>query len=200
MPKMKILHWNYLIVIFCVMQLQDATTVNWMVQVTNKVVDGLKIHQTFIFTDDDDDGSYAKQENQLISELFRRVPVVMINLRKLKMKSGNRALNSLETYDSTLIVILSRDFDKKIKNGLNTISKMLSSAPRPKCLLITFQEKKSLQSNEEIQKILLDAWNLKYLDFTVMTKFSANQIKMVLFNPLMRITPHSKSTYLIKLK
>ena len=90
---MKILHWNYLIVIFCVMQLQDATTVNWMEQVTKQVLDGLKIYQTFIFTDDDDGSYAAKQENQLTSELSRRVPVIMINLRKLKMKNGNRALN-----------------------------------------------------------------------------------------------------------
>ena len=181
---MKIFRWNYLVVIYYVVQLQDATSVNCIELVTKKTLDGLKIYQTVIFTNNDIN-NYTKEEDQLVSEFSRKVPIVMINLRKLKISRGNRAHNLLKTINSNLFVIFSRNANKKIQDNLKITSKILPAAPRPKCLLIIFAEKKSWQLNDDVQKFLLYAWKLKYLDFTVIKKDLSNQIKMVRFNPFL---------------
>ena len=146
------------------MHLQNATTENWIERVTKRSLDGLKIYQAVIFTGDHVD-SYAKQENHMVSEFSQKVPVFIINLRKLQ--GGSHTQKLLKSTYSTLFVILSTDAYKQTKDYLYIISNLLSAAPRPKCLLIIFQEKNSLPSNDEVLKILLHAWNLRYLDFTL---------------------------------
>ena len=165
---MKIVRWN-LVIIFCFMQLKNATTVNWVNHVTKKSLDGTNVHQVVIFINND----VMKLENEFLSAFSRRVPVLMTNLRKLKLLGGSRALNSLKSTGSSLFVILSTDVYEEIQDNLNFISEMLPTAARPKCLLVIFQESK-LQSNDEVQKILLNAWNLKYFDFTVFNPLTRN--------------------------
>ena len=165
------------------MQTQDAACENLMERVTNQTLNGLKIYKAVIFTDDDVEG-FAKQENQLVSEFSRKIPVVIINLRKLRRKADIGTQKLLKSTNSTLFVILSRDAYKSIQDNLITISQNLAVAPRPNSLLMIFQ-KTNFSSSHQIKKILLDAWNLKYLDFTVIRKGSGNLIEMVCFNPFL---------------
>ena len=180
--KMKIGYWNYLI--FSIIQLQNTLAENWMKFLTKQTFDNSNFYQVSIFTNHDLD-IFTKYENQLIAEISQKVPLIVINLENFQNNDGNSTFNLLFTDYSKLFVILARDNYRQIRNNLNVISNMLPVAPRPKCTLIIFQRNKSLSSNDEVKKTLLNAWKLKYLDFTVIKKTPANRIEMVLFNPFL---------------
>lgn len=137
--------------------------------VVNHIVSDLKANQVVLFMSE----SARPYSDALCNRLMPKVPTTSIDLNKLLIGKDNRSL-SLPILrcptSSTLYVIMEiRDeTDAYLKNLESTLSTSVRVSPisaRPKCLIICYSKEAS--SLDSWRNLLIYAWSLKFLDFTV---------------------------------
>ena len=177
---------NYLfsfVYIFGSSQLLAAATKDWIKDVIKQAKGNLNIYQAFTFITDDCDPP-TKDCDKLLAEISQNIPIMVINRKKMKESGDNRWMNSLELKNprmSGLFLILSRNNHTQVQDNLNFISNISSINPRPKCLAIFLQGTSS--SNLELEKTLKHAWQLKYLDFSIIIKRFDDEFDFAFYNP-----------------
>lgn len=126
-----------------------------------------EVHKITFFIDD---RKYTNEQDMVIKNLTQEIQFQTVDLQKLLADEDNQSVASSVFYDNlyiTLSVIFHSLEFESANNIIDTLAKLSPDRTRPRCLIISFNEKSSLEYNIGI--ILRSAWSKKFLDFSILT-------------------------------
>lgn len=147
------------------------------------------LHQLTIFTDNLSNVN-EKPQNYLFQNIVNQIPIMVINLTKVKSTADNRSLEMpvfQNSRTSTVYVILQDKTSNNLKKIYNTLDDFIAISPistRPKCLLILYNTDNDWSENR-LKQILRYAWSLKFLDFSILNILTVDHVIYANYNPFM---------------
>ena len=160
------------------------TNSNWIEPIAEKVLSEINGKQISIFTFDK--LSNDNYDDLILSAISKRVSTISINLKKY-LPINNISMPEFENPRNNLwiAIILRNDFTKshwnKIKDVMEFIKNASISAPRPKLMAISVDG--DAWNVGDFKNILLNAWKMKYLDFTILGNDKNGNLKIMHYNP-----------------
>ena len=158
--------------------MSDASDDKW----TDTLIRQLKMewvtYQLVIFRNNSNIG--ALERDFIFEALLAELPIVVLDLAKI-----NFEFSSFISRSTTIGIILQTfsmneyKFIEDIKDSLNYIARLSPSGTRPRCLMIFL----NLTSKKLIQSILLHAWSIKFLDFSIINIDPKNVSMIFNYNP-----------------
>ena len=166
----------FCLLLFAILQegtLQSAYE-NWIDAAIHQIISKPKISQLIVFLNISDNVNLA-EKNIVYKKIIQQTPVMSINLAKVFVNEDAKFLKLTALYyprTSSVYVILQWNdehnfYTDQLMGMLNTFVDLSPVETRPKCLVILFSESDSCVS-EKVRKILLKAWDLKFLDFSIL--------------------------------
>ncbi|KAJ8679238.1 hypothetical protein QAD02_015025 [Eretmocerus hayati] len=156
--------------------LHDFNRSDWLDTLVTRTSSQFKHSQTVIFTNGNEDNDIP-QQNSIIARLMRESSLIAVKLQKITEHEKNRLFGlSIFQYPRSiaLYVILLRDHNSKalsetVTNILELIINLSPVPTRPRCMLMLFNRDSDILKTEYdyLNKILVSAWKLKFLDFTI---------------------------------
>lgn len=142
----------------------------------------LKVPQVCIFINENN----SIDTNEIVGKFSPEIPTFIIDNR------NHRAMNIRIALSSDLYVFVehAHNFDgKKIEKSLKAIVELNPLSPRKKCLVILIGYSKSTRIHFE--KLLTDAWDLKFLDFSILTEDQNFDVIIFNYNPFFKSYQHA---------
>ena len=139
--------------------------------------------------------SVVSQYEFMLQNIIQKFPVITIDFGILEFKSYSEFLSLKNARHVSLYVIIyyyqtnTKDIINSLQRVIDTIVNLSSNHPQPKCVMILYVDSISTQIIEEI---LIYAWSMKFLDFSVI-EFSSN-VFVHHFNPFYHVF-HNLSLY-----
>lgn len=151
-------------------------------------IHSLKVYQVTIFTENSQDKKNV-QAHSLLTSIAKEFPTVLLDMYEIKSSRDKQSLDMPAFYNprrTTLYIILHNDqfHFKNLHDVLDSFTEISPTLMRPRCLVIFFNDNFSLENN--LKGLLLYAWHLKFLDFTVLNVDSANQFLLLNYNPFVK--------------
>lgn len=160
---------------------------DWQEILFNKMYQDIKPYQITVFTND----TFVKNYSD-IHVFLGGIPKLTIDLFTAHNNANQSLLNlSVLKYprNSNLFIILEHDDNdfvfEKMRSILNYFVQLSPVPTKPKCLLLLFSDNILFQNYSG--KILQYAWNLKFLDFTILKIQENNNSSMFSYNPFSNI-------------
>lgn len=157
---------------------------NWLDNVLNQLNSDSKISRVAVLTNID--GKFRFQQEVIFKKILQNYPMILINVsnnNKIAIDVSFRL--SKFPRESIIYVILQNISRSDISNELNeTLSLIIeksSVSPRPKCLTILFSDKE-FKEIEITQQMLVSAWTLKFLDFSIL-RIGGIKTEIFFYNP-----------------
>lgn len=152
----------------------------------SEITDHVKPYQVVICTD-----NFVKDKVQdfFISKIIDRTPSMILNFSDMKKSHDNRSLsmpvfqNPRKSAIYIIYFIMYGEIEEKIFKILDEFVKTSPVPSRPKCLLILSCKNINWLFEDVLKKVLDYAWNLKFLDFTVLHFDKDNETICTNFNP-----------------
>ena len=180
------MHFASFIILLCVgfVNLITAINTSWFDVLLENTVESFNFYQVSVVTPNGDETTILQP---VFKKIVNKYPSIIINVKDLRIAEDNRVLN-LPAFRSptktTLFVIIEsykKYFLRNLENTLNFIAKTSMVLPRPKCLLIFFNNNASSLSS--FNKLLYLSWKLKFLDFVVLSVNDKNNTIIFEYNP-----------------
>lgn len=143
-------------------------------------------HHITVFTHDLKDK--IENKNALIEKIATKIPVIVINTKKMEPQNGLEAFETsifIDPIAVTVYVILVSDKDIEndfdLQNLVDNFIFHLSPRPiRPKCLIIYFN--KNFTFGNWLLSLLKYSWTKKFLDFTLLNFSEPNKVATVIIS------------------
>lgn len=136
----------------------------------------------------------STQSNLIYEKITSNVLTVSIDTNETKV-SYNNPNNLVKILHSGLLVMI-RSFQNfnadKIRNDLYSIARLNSSLPRAKFLIILIGDGDSRSLDFDSEKLLIDAWDLKFLDISMLTVNNSYDSTILSYNPFFK--KHQRSS------
>lgn len=180
---------NFIICTVCLISISHAgLQLHWTKQLQDNLV-GMKIRQLVIYENNTENETTKKHKNSVLQELARSIPSTIIDLAR--NCDENQTLSCLnDKYyhpQSEQVIFLQQESDEddsRIMNFLNFYVRLYPKKPRKKCLVIHF----SNSDKKTLRKILMFAWQKKFLDSTVLEVLTTeNEAFVNTFDPFHEI-------------
>lgn len=154
----------------------------------SKVIGGLNPHHLTVFR-----SNISKNDQELdgfLQNFFSEIPTVLVDSAKIShldetfLSTRPGFINPRQSTVYVMVdTIASRNFNFKVyHNFLESLVLLSESKQRPKCLLTLFDRKNSIL-HDQAKEILQYAWDLKFLDFTILVVDDNSQIFSLNYNP-----------------
>lgn len=152
-------------------------------QVIQKILD-LNASQTCIIRNEESI-KVSDRFNLVFGKISSKIPTFMLDLNGTKTSNVSKKIENVRIgLRSPLYLILENllDFNvQKTRNTLNTIAVLNSSPPRAKFLMILIGNSTSYEVDSN--KLLAEAWDLKFLDFSILIVNSIGNSMILDYNP-----------------
>lgn len=128
-------------------------------------------------------------EDFIFQKLSLQAPMVSINLEDILKTKDNRSLKMPVLQDprsSTLYAIIEKEdkeeaYSKRVHDMLDLFVRLSPIPSKPRCLM--FFLSKTTSTDAILKKIMLYAWSLKFLDFSIIKFDSEYRATLMTYNP-----------------
>ncbi|XP_031777564.1 uncharacterized protein LOC107982088 [Nasonia vitripennis] len=147
----------------------DSLKNDLFASLVNRIVSDLKTNNVVLFGSK----SARSYSDAFCNRLMPKVPTISIDLSKMMIDKDNRSLSlpilRHPTFSTLYVFLVNRDetgdYLKNLESTLNTTVRVSPISARPNCLIVCYSEETS--SLDNWSNLLIYAWSLKFLDFTV---------------------------------
>ena len=147
----------------------------------NKIIDfiiyTLKPHQIAIFT------SNLTSANNFHTDISSEIPTFIIDLTTTSSNTFRRLTKF--TWELNIIICKDNNHKRSLRNVYEILHFIVEKSPihaRPKCLIILLNSNSLVSS--DYRQILKSAWNLKFLDFSVLRVTYKGKITFMNYDPM----------------
>lgn len=151
--------------VLALFQKNDSTEV-----IANKILD-VNSSQICIFWGKETAATNNVKFNFIFKRITHETPTFIINVKNAKISNNTEEMiNTRDALNSDLFISVENVHNfriQKVKNCLNFIAESNSLQPRSKFLLLLIGATKPIQI--DLKKLLTISWELKFLDFSVLT-------------------------------
>lgn len=162
---------------------------NWLDNIVDQIIFDSTLSQVTIFTTECN-RSNILQQKVIIKKIIQQVPSTTIDSTLIFSSRNDNLRIHGNPQKSVLYIILeskNQFFHKHhTRQLLNFLIKLAPIISRPKCLIILLNEYK-FDLDEKVNDILLSAWELKFLDFSIISVNSSNEPIIFHYNPYTKV-------------
>lgn len=157
--------WSFATVLISYCVCENIFLLNHSIDLVVNKIQELDPYQISVFQSEE-----TSVTNFILKQIPCTIPTIMINVNETELFNVTReTMTTHKALNSNLYVEIenSQNFNtEKIKKNLNFIAKFNSLQPRAKYLVIVIGVSKSISAH--MKKLFMEAWALKFLDFTLL--------------------------------
>lgn len=191
---MRLEYW----ILFSVIHLNESrntASIKWFDQIVDKFAYEFEKYQITILTNMMvNEGTSCG--HLILKQTVNRFPSVIIDVAELKASGDNRSIINMPFLNnprSTTLCIIIQTWNEfylqEIKGALQFFAKTSTVQMRPKCLVILSGNSHS--SPLHLNELLLSAWSLKFLEFTISNVNSTSDVIILDYNPFTNVYSQS---------
>lgn len=156
--------------------------------VADKILE-IKPSKISIFQSKENTSTNSIQLNPILKKIIQIIPTFIIDFKDTEAlnRSPKDVLNTRTVLNTDLYITFEDSLNfrvEKIKNTLNFIAELNSQPPRPKFLVILIGNALSTQVN--LKMLFIDAWKLKFLDFSILMIHDNEKSVIRYYNPFFK--------------
>lgn len=165
---------------------------NWFDAIIKKITHEIPVHQVVIFSKN----MNISEPDLIFHKTIRGIPSNIINIKEAEITGYNRSLDLPVLHNPrsvTFYIIIQNEHEfhfQEVQDTLNIFAKLSTTPPRPRCLLIFFSYSNS--SMNYSKDLLVHAWSLNFLDFTILEVNSYSNGGIRNYNPFTKVYSESQ--------